>query len=43
MYGKLAGAGGDFELAQKPIEEVYDILVGTSYGEDAAARAASRS
>jgi len=34
MYGKLTGAGDDFELLQtKSIEEVYDILVGTSYGE----------
>lgn len=32
MYGKLTGAGDDFELLQKPIEEVYDIVVGTSYG-----------
>lgn len=32
IYGKLIGAGDDFQLLQKPIEEVYDILVGTSYG-----------
>lgn len=31
MYGKLTGAGDDFELLQKPIEEVYDLVVGTSY------------
>lgn len=37
MYGKMTGAGNDFALLQKPIEEVYDIKVGTSYGPDPAA------
>lgn len=32
MYGELTGAGDDFALLQKPIEEAYDIMVGTSYG-----------
>ena len=30
-YGQHVGAGDDFELLQKPIEEVYDIMVGTNY------------
>jgi hypothetical protein len=30
-YGQHIGAGDDFELLQKPIEEVYDIMVGTNY------------
>lgn len=38
MYGKLLGGGENFDLLLKPIEELYDMMVGTSYC-DAAAKA----
>lgn len=31
MYGKLMGGGENFDLLNKPIEELYDMMVGTSY------------
>jgi hypothetical protein len=38
MYGKLVGGGKNFDLLQKPIEELYDMMVGTSYCNEAATR-----
>lgn len=42
VYGSRIGAGNDFALLEKPIDELYDMIVGTHYctksnGEGAAA------
>lgn len=31
MYGQRVGAGNDFALLSKSIDELYDLMIGTSY------------
>lgn len=31
MYGQRIGAGNEFALLEKPIDELYDMMIGTSY------------
>lgn len=36
MYGQRVGAGNDFLLLSKSIDEVYDMMIGTHYCDDEA-------